>query len=130
MAGDDQNQNQNQQQNQGKQKGDGGQKGGAGIALNASFNAATAGDLEGIKTQALGHAANAAGFIGGMFLAALIFEGLKQLFNIKTPAPVQQGGGGGPAISHPGQIAKAINQLKSHPQMGEFLPKIKEALGE
>jgi len=127
---DDNNHNKgDNQQNQGKNKGGGG--GGNGLSCVGKFDAANMGSLDQIKTQALGHVANSAGFIGGMFIAAVVFEALRNAFNVKPAATPQQGGGGGqPAISHPGQIAKAIHQLKSHPQMGEFMPKIKEALGE
>lgn len=124
---DDNNQN-NNQQNQGKQKGGGG-GGGNGLSLSAKFDASAPGGIDNMQNQIVGHASNSVGFIVGAVVAGLFCKWVKETFGIKGAAP-QQGGGGQPAISHPGQIAKAINQLKNHPQMGEFAPKIKEALGE
>jgi len=128
---DDNNQNQNNQQNQGgKNKGGGAGGGGNGLSLSAKFDASAPGGIDNMQNQIVGHASNAVGFIIGAVVAGLFCKFVKDTFKIKDVAPQQGGGGGQPAISHPGQIAKAINQLKSHPQMSEFMPKIKEALGD
>lgn len=109
MADDNNNQNKgNDQQNQGKNKGGGG--GGNGLSCSGKFDATNMGSLDAIKTQALGHVANSVGFIGGMFLAAAVFELLRNAFNVKPAAAPAQGGGGGPL--NPGQLTGGLFNLK------------------
>jgi hypothetical protein len=108
-VGNDNDGGQNNQQNQqgGKNKGGGGGGGAKGLNLGASFDASTAGSIGDIKKQAVGHAANAGGFIIGMFGAALLYNGIKKIFKMED-APAPQGGCG----VNPGQLTGAMFQLK------------------
>lgn len=125
----DPNQDQNNQQNQGKNKGGGGGGGNtSGMNWGGKLDPAQMNDdtsLGKLVTDQLivGVTATAAAVI--MYSLCKI---IRPVFGVK-PSAAPQGGGGG-AISHPGQIAKALGQLKNHPQMAEFTPKIREALGE
>lgn len=124
----DENQN-NQNNGGGKNKGGGGGGNASGLSFNGKFDTASTNSKDQLLTNIIANGSNAVAFTVAVAVAGALFLSIKKAFGLKDVAP-QQGGGGQGAISHPGQIAKAINQLKDHPQMKDFAPKIKEALGE
>ena len=126
MADDNQ---QNNQQNQGKNKGGGG-GGGNGLSLAVKFDAGACPNGDALKKSVVDTVANGSGMIAGTVVAGVVVLFLRSLFGVKDAAPQSGGGGGGGALTHPGQLTKAVTQLKDHPAMAEHKARIKEALGD